>query len=197
MDKKLRIMVFLIASILIAQTAYASSVAITNLGTLPGRVGSTAHCINDNGQIVGESASAYDNFQLGLAHAFLWKNGVMTDLGTLPGGSNSYIGSYADGINNAGQIVGYSLTASGDTHAFLWKNGVMSDLGTLGGSESYANGINNAGQIVGSSFNASESEHAFLWQNGVMTDIGSLSKGSYKYASDSAYGINNAGQIVG
>ena len=81
-------------------------------------------------------------------HAFLYSGGVMTDLGTLPGGTYSC----ATGINNNGQIVGYSNTASGPIHAFLYSGGKMTDLGTLpGGDNSEATGINDSGQIVGDS----------------------------------------------
>ncbi len=41
----------------------------------------------------------------------------ITDLGTLPGGGDSY----AHDINNRGQVVGYSYTASGEQHAVLWS----------------------------------------------------------------------------
>ena len=53
----------------------------------------------------------------------------LTSLGTLGG---SY--SIATGINDAGQVVGYSDTATGLQHAFITgPNGVgMTDLGTLG-----------------------------------------------------------------
>ena len=65
------------------------------------------------------------------SHAFLWTaSGGMVDLGTL-GGSEQQ----ARAINDAGQVVGRSDTASGDEHAFLWTAaGGMVDLGTLGGS---------------------------------------------------------------
>lgn len=64
----------------------------------------------------------------GVAHAFSWKSGATTDLGTLGG-------RYSDAvcINKNGQIVGKSETVAGETHAFLWQDGVMTDLGTLGG----------------------------------------------------------------
>jgi len=59
----------------------------------------------------------------------------ITDLGTL-GGNNSF----PLGINDRGQVVGWSETADIDPnsgfptfHAFLWNRGVMHDLGTLGG----------------------------------------------------------------
>jgi probable HAF family extracellular repeat protein len=91
----------------------------------------------------------------------LFEDGVMTDLGTLPGGNFSA----ALGINNRGQVVGEATTASGALHAFLFEDAVMTDLGTLpGGSFSIANGINNRGQVVGFSSSAtSPDEHAALW----------------------------------
>jgi probable HAF family extracellular repeat protein len=65
--------------------------------------------INDHGQVVGVSG----------AHAFLFEHGVIADLGTLPGGTSSK----AAAINNSGQIVGQSTTASGDMHAFCMTTG--------------------------------------------------------------------------
>ena len=111
---------------------------------------------------------------------------AITDLSTL-GGS----GSTANGINNAGQVVGNSYTSSGIEHPFLYQNGSMIDLGTLSGSGSTANGINNAGQVVGT-YTKSGIEHPFLYQNGGMIDLNPLDT-----SGSTAAGINNAGQVVG
>ena len=51
---------------------------------------------------------------------------TVTDLGTL-----CWSTSYADAINNNGQVSGDSYPSSGYPHAFLYSNGVMTHLGTL------------------------------------------------------------------
>jgi S-layer protein (TIGR01567 family) len=122
---------------------------------------------------------------------------TITDLGTLRGGYESY----ARGINNNGQVAGYSDTGTDYGHAFIWQNGVMNDLGDLNEnySEDYiehysrAEGINDKGQIVGVSSAGVDQLHTFIWQNGLMTDIGTL---DHKLCSE-ASGINENGQIVG
>ena len=69
----------------------------------------------------------------------------MQDLGDLGGGDTE-----ANGINAAGQVVGYSKNAAGQGRAFLKTPGrPMEDLGTFGGAQSQAKGINDSGQVVG------------------------------------------------
>ena len=58
----------------------------------------------------------FDDYS-GKRHAFLYSGGVMTDIGTLPGG----IDSAAFDINDSGQIVGYSTDSAGRQHAFLYN----------------------------------------------------------------------------
>lgn len=114
---------------------------------------------------------------------------ILSDLGTL-GGSTSL----ATGLNDNGQIVGVSTTASGNEHAFLYNAGTMQDLGTLGGTQSLALGINNLGQAVGYSYlNGNQVQHAFLYSGkGPMQDIGTLDANT-----SVASGINDSGYIVG
>lgn len=66
------------------------------------------------------------------------------------------------GINNSGQVTGYSYISSVASGAFLYSNGAMHDLGTLGGIVSQGRGINNNGQVTGDSLIAGIS-HAFLY----------------------------------
>jgi len=129
---------------------------------------------------------------------------TVTDLGTL-GGSFAF----AIGINDSGEVVGYSAFANPppgygySSHAFLYSNGTMTDLGTLGGASSYAEGINGSGEVVGSSYILTGNifgdlnSHAFLYSNGMMKDLGTLGS-PYDDLSDSfAQAINASGQVVG
>ena len=81
---------------------------LQDLGTLAGSGDSAAIAINASAQVVGSSGN----------HAFVWQNGVMTDLnGQLPVGSGWELGT-AWSINDGGQIVGDGIV-NGATHAFL------------------------------------------------------------------------------
>ena len=94
-----------------------------DLGTLGGLTAVPAD-INDLGQIVGGSPvvdpQGGDDFgQHGFNHAFLWQNGVMRDLGALPGDR----GSSAQRINNDRVIAGSSWWADYATSGgAVWAN---------------------------------------------------------------------------
>ena len=117
----------------------------TNIGGLGSLNLGTA--INNRDQVLGLSLLP-DNTTF---HSFLWQEGVITDLGTLPGHPLTFPG----GINSKGQVVGHSCDST-DTYcvAYLWEDGVMTDLNTIIPSGLsvylyYAGDINDRGEIAG------------------------------------------------
>lgn len=153
-----------------------------DLGTLDGRGTGTALALNDKGEVVGECETFLRG---GQTRAFIWRRGVLTDLG----GVGDRV---ALGINNRSQVIGSRYT-SGGPRGFLWRRGALTDLGTLGGDESAVSDINDRGQIVGSSTTATGSRRAFLWQRGRMVNLGTLPGGT----DSAAVAVNERGQIVG
>ena len=143
--------------------------------------------LNNLGDVVGQA----DN-SLGQSHAFLYDGTHSVDLGTFAAGNAGQ--SFAFGINDQSQVVGYAaLSSGGSYHAFLDNNGVKQDLSTLGGADSVATGINNQGTIVGYSTTGSGDVQAFRSLNG-----GPLSNSDGRVGETSrAYGISNDGTTVG
>jgi len=173
---------------------------IIDLGTLGGNE-SFANNVNNRGHVVGPAANAildpYSMFGWGTqTRAFLWKNGVMQDLGTLGGPDAA-----AFLVNSRGQVAGQAYTNSTPnpvtgvptTDPFLWERGVMRDLGTLGGTLSFTNGLNDRGQVVGQSNLLGDLVfHPFLWDRGALTDLGTLG-GDNGFATV----INEKGEVTG
>src|SRR5579859_3996319 len=155
------------------QNAAPTRYNVINLGTLGGVLGSFAHSINNEGWIAGVANLPGDTEE----HATLWRDGVVTDLGTL-GGDNSSVDSPVK--NNAGLVVGIAQISTvdplgesfctatctpsggqcnGSNHScrgFRWRNGVMESLGTLAGNNGAATGANNRGLIVGLAENSTQ-----------------------------------------
>jgi probable HAF family extracellular repeat protein len=191
---------------------------IHDLGTLEGGYESFASAVNSRGQVVGAALNTTadaNSMQAGIfwlwggitppyqyqTRAFLWdKQNGMQDLGTLPGGTDAQ----AILINEPGQVVGYSYTASTQsgacfplaTSSFFWEKGKqMSDLGGFGGTCTLASDLNNRGQVVGTSnLKGDRKSRAFFWQRGMkeLRDLGTL-------GGDNAFPgfISDTGDIVG
>jgi probable HAF family extracellular repeat protein len=175
---------------------------LTDLGALPGVSSSCPLGISGSGLIVGISENGDIDPLTGFpeGRATLWKDGKVTDLGTL-GGYESFLVSAG---NERGQIAGNATNAIPDPFSgfgaqlrgFLWQNGVMQDLGTLGGPDAFVADINERGQVVGcattNSIPPNPTQDAFLWENGRMTDLGTFG-GTYACA----FVVNNHGQAMG
>ncbi|EXG81625.1 hypothetical protein [Cryptosporangium arvum] len=123
--------------------------------------------------------------------AVIWSGGRITELGTL-GGDTSVPADTGRAVNAAGDVIGTSTTASGETHAFRWRAGTLTDLGTLGGPSSAPTAINDQGQVVGASRTAAGETHAFRWDDGELTDLGAPG-GTASSAAD----VNASGVVVG
>ncbi len=127
-----------------------STTGLQDIGLEP--VGnSESVAINDSGQVVGTSERLETvNIDgtptpLYVPHAFIWDaNTGIQELGGLGGNF-----TFATGINNNGQVIGYGDLATGQECAFVWDavNGIR-ELPTLHGGGTRAVAINNAGQVL-------------------------------------------------
>jgi probable HAF family extracellular repeat protein len=122
------------------------------------------HAISGLGQVLLESNG----------DAYLYDGRQSRDLGRALG----LYGMSADGINDAGQIVGFFRPVDNGTgildspHAFLYDAGGLHDLGTLNGADSRAIGINALGHVVGTWFKPEY--QLFLFRDGIMRDLGTV-----------------------
>jgi probable HAF family extracellular repeat protein len=131
--------------------------AVTDLGTLGGTV-SSGEGINNKGWVAGFSTLPGDT----VTHGVLWRDGMMTDLGTP--GLNSLM---AYPLNEHGEVAIHSETLTPDPLGedfcgfgtqllcppFVWQAGVLTQLPTLGGNNGHANQVNNRGEVGGVSEN--------------------------------------------
>jgi probable HAF family extracellular repeat protein len=198
----------------------------TNLGTLdPNGFNSGATAVSNRNHVVGWADIGFNTN----VHAFLvtpvngqWYrdanadgvNDLLIDLGTLFGTNGD---SAATGVNDRGEVVGWSYNGNGDYHGFLIEpldtnadgvgdtwfrdtspadgiNDLMIDLGTLGGDNSWARGINNFGVIVGEADTSASDTRAFRV---VPEDTNGDGAADRWFRDDNADGANDLMQDLG
>jgi uncharacterized membrane protein len=140
------VLVFLAGSAMAAALAAQSLYRVTDLGRLPGFTYMTYPlAVNNRGEVVGLA------YGTATYQAFVWdKTNGLRALPPVPGEEDR--SSTAVGINDLGEIIGYSGQAGG-THmvGWLYRNGEYTMLGTIPGYDgSLPAAINNHTEIVGS-----------------------------------------------
>jgi probable HAF family extracellular repeat protein len=178
---------------------------VIDLGTLGGHESFTLG-VNSHGQVAGISTNTtLDPFPdqqvfflpfIDETRGFVWRDGVMHDLGTLGGPeAQSYV------QNQRGQIAGWSDTNSTPNattgiptiEPFLWQRGRLTGLGSLGGTIGQVGWLNDGGEVVGiSDLKGDQNAHPFLWRNGKMIDLGTPD-GNFGFANY----INQRGDAAG
>jgi len=156
---------------------------VTDLGTLDG-TNSWAMDVNGAGLAVGNAPLD------GTYHAVAFDHGRVIDLGSLGGNT------FANGVNDRGDVVGSGMTADGTWKGFLVPaHGELQLLGTIGGAGTYsaANQINNGGTVCGAA-DAPGGYHAFLYRDGEMTDLGPSAPG---FSVSECWGVSDTGTAVG
>jgi hypothetical protein len=146
--------------------------------------------VNNNGQAAG-----FYNDAAGHSHAYQVNQAtrVYTAI-KIPGA----VSAAATGINNAGDIVGFSTDSAKVTTSWLLKGGHLTTFQFPGGSDTQAFGINSTGHIVGSYLDGQGVMHGFVLSN----PLGP--KSAWQKIDDPngigstvVNGINAAGDLVG
>jgi probable HAF family extracellular repeat protein len=178
----------------------------TELPTVAGDSVGTGLAINDKGQVVGGSGDCSTfNLQFLIPihplHAVFWeKDGTPIKIPEFGKALPDSLGNMALGINNSGQVVGFSTLSGGvNFHGFLWsrQTGRIVDLGAAAGMPaSSAIAINDSGVVVGVSQD-SENLVATVWKNHKAQDLNTLIASHSALNLLLACSINDEGQIVG
>lgn len=141
--------------------------------------------INNSGVIAG----SYVDSVTKLSGAFVYRDEKFT---ILDHPAARY--SYAYGINDRGDVVGFYVDDRG-SHGFHYADNSFFDLDFPGVFDSRATGINNKGRIVGFYLQPKDKRfHGFIYDNGVFTELDYPEPDVFHTRLQS---INDRGDIVG
>ena len=171
--------------VLLPSAPECGSLEVIDLGTLGG-VSSVAFGINDLGHVVGQAA-----LTSGALRAFIWKDGVMSNLFTV-GGLDS---SAAYDINRHGHIVG-NMVSNGLNRGFVWSTGTVATFATSPVTFVSTFGAINNSNVAAAHLvltNTPPHPHPAYVKDGAFTDLGTFST----LVSGGAFDINDLGMIVG
>jgi probable HAF family extracellular repeat protein len=151
--------------------------------------------MNNNGDYVGFTSIYDPDSETSRSVGFVNRNGTMDFLEHPDLNTDA---TYASGIDDSGQIVGYWADSLSSEYSFLYSAGEFTPLSAVSSlsSDTFPSDINNSGQVVGSYFQSGV-QHGFLYQSGSVTILDHPNAGTSSGQGTFAGGINEAGQIVG
>ena len=113
---------------------------------------------NDMGQAAGYYSTKADG--TGPDHAYVYDEpGLTFELFFIPGS----VQAQATGINDAGNVCGFTIDSKNVNHGWLQLGGTVLILNYPGSTGTQALGLNNKGQVVGSYTDAASNTHGFVY----------------------------------
>jgi probable HAF family extracellular repeat protein len=179
--------------------------SVTILNDSFATAGTFAQGLNDSGEIVGYyiDSQGSHGFTYGAGNFTTAPSNLITaegvnNAGQVVGSTNSGTAN-PFGINNLGQVVGSFSVSSNNTQSFLKTGNSTTELSYPGAADTYARSINDQGQVVGywigtdGTFPGQTIAHGFVYENGVWSDLDAASGSNGTFVT----GINNSDLIVG
>jgi probable HAF family extracellular repeat protein len=157
-----RAVAFAVMSTVFAQAQAVSLYKVKDLGTLGGDISFGAAIAR--GKLVAGSSTT-STADPPYYRAYLYRQGVMTDLGALWDGGDSFAGA----VNASGQACGYATWTDYLAHAVIYADGGITDLAVKRNDflVSECSGINASGHVGGTEYDKNDSQpHAFLYADG-------------------------------
>lgn len=148
-----------------------------------------SQAMNESGQVAG-----YGDAPNGMSqHGFVWNGNEIVHIVPLnyPNGGNCW----AYGINDFGDVVGYSSNGGLSIHAFLWDGEQMNDLGAPEWATvdySRAQDVNNNGCVVGFAGGVPYDLRGFIKHDGIWDKIPTFGGNESR-----AYAVNDLNDVVG
>lgn len=163
---------------------------VEDLGTLPGAFASEALGVSADGNVVAGSIFVRDNDGRNANRVFVWRDGAMTDIGDLGGGTTAFTAISSDGSTVIGRSQHINPDVDPLPQSYYWRDGEIHELAYLPtefprGQYQVARALSADGNVIvgnGRSLDGT-GRVALRWENGEVIALGTLG-GRDSYATD-------------
>jgi hypothetical protein len=149
----------------------------------PGATYTSLNRINDSGEILVEAQGGSVNAN---GATFLYQNGTLTNLNLSVSAGNFEM---AQGIDNAGQVLGNTISYNGNQN-WIYQNGTFTNLNLPG----VAGAISSNGLIIAGGYGNGLQNWLYLAEGG---NISTVFQQPSNWQSGGVSGVNDTGQAVG